>query len=101
MENLVGFLIAIFAIVFLIPFILIPIFIIVTARKVFKFQSQVFGSIEPSLFQKIDRADKPNRRYVKTRCDNCGAKCTNASDISPSGDLKCAYCDTWFNVLRT
>ena len=101
MENLTGFLVILFAIAFLIPFIIIPIFIFVTARKVFRFQSKVFSSIEPSLFQKIDQADKPNKHYVKTHCDNCGARCTNASDISPSGDLKCAYCNTWFNVLRT
>ena len=90
----------IFPIIFLAPFIIIPIFIFITARKAFKFQSKVFSSIEPSLFQKIDKAEKPNKYYIKTRCDNCGAKCTNASDISPSGDLRCEYCNTWFNVLR-
>lgn len=88
------------SIIFLVPFILVPIFIFISARRVFKFQSKVFSSIEPAAFQRIDQAEKPNKHYVKTRCDSCGAKCTNASDISPSGDLKCAYCDTWFNVLR-
>jgi len=65
-----------------------------------KFQTTVFNSIDKELFQKIDQSEKPNKYYVKTKCDNCGAKCTNASDISPSGDLKCKYCNTWFNVLR-
>ena len=101
MEWAIGSFGIMFGILFFTPFILVPIFIFITARKVFKFQSKVFSSIEPSLFQKIDQAEKPNKRYVKTICDSCGAKCTNASDISPSCDLKCAYCDTWFNVLRT
>ena len=101
MEHLIGTFGIVFAIIFFIPFLVIPIFILITARKVVRFQSKVFNSIEPSLFQKIDQAEKPNKHYIKTRCDNCGAKCTNASHISPSGDLKCAYCNTWFNVLRT
>jgi len=101
MEWAIGGFGIIFGIIFFIPFIVIPIFIVFAARRIFRFQSRVFSSIEPSLFQQIDQADKPNKHYVKTRCDNCSAKCTNASDISPSGDLKCAYCDTWFNVLRT
>ena len=101
MNLLFGSFGIVFAIIFLVPFIVIPVFIFLTARRVFQFQSKVFDNIEPSLFKQIDQAEKPNKHYVKTRCDNCGAKCTNASEISPSGDLKCAYCNTWFNVLRT
>ena len=101
MDWIMGSFGIVFGIIFFIPFVAIPIFIVITARRVFKFQSGVFNRIDPALFQKIDQAEKPNKHYVKTRCDNCGAKCTNAADISPSGDLKCAYCDTWFNVLRT
>jgi len=66
-----------------------------------RFHGMVFDRIEKELMKNIDKAEKPNKSYVKTHCDNCGAKCTNASDISPSGDLKCQYCDTWFNVLRS
>lgn len=101
MNLLFGSFGVIFAIVSLVPFIAILIFIVVVARRASRFQSKVFSNIEPSLFEQIDRAEKPNRHYIKTKCDNCGANCTNASDISPSGDLKCAYCDSWFNVLRT
>ena len=90
----------IFAVVFLAPFIIVPIVIFRSARNIMKFQTTVFQSIDQELYQKIDQSEKPNKYYVKTKCDNCGAKCTNASDISPSGDLKCEYCDTWFNVLR-
>ncbi len=32
------------------------------------------------------------------QCDHCGAKLTDASEISPHGDVKCEYCEKWFNV---
>ena len=31
-------------------------------------------------------------------CDNCGASISADADISPSGDVKCTYCNSWFNV---
>ena len=33
-------------------------------------------------------------------CSNCGAKLTNESDVSPLGDVKCAFCHQWFNIHR-
>ena len=101
MDFVFGGIGLIFAVIFLAPFIIIPIVIFLSARNIMKFQTTVFNGLDKELFQKIDQSDKPNKDYVKTKCDNCGAKCTNASDISPSGDLKCEYCNSWFNVLRT
>ncbi len=34
------------------------------------------------------------------KCDNCGATHPGPFDLSPSGDLKCPYCDKWFNVRK-
>lgn len=31
-------------------------------------------------------------------CDNCGAALGTRTEISPSGDFKCEYCDSWSNV---
>ena len=31
-------------------------------------------------------------------CTNCGATIEDGSEVSPSGDVKCTYCQTWFNV---
>ena len=31
-------------------------------------------------------------------CRNCGAGIGVDSEISPSGDVKCEYCNSWFNV---
>ena len=31
-------------------------------------------------------------------CDHCGAALGARTEISPSGDFKCEYCDSWSNV---
>ena len=31
-------------------------------------------------------------------CPNCGATLDGEADISPSGDVRCGYCQRWFNV---
>ena len=72
MGMLIGDFGFIFAIVFAVPFIIIPIVIFFGTRRVFQFQSRVFKSMDKDLFRKIDQAEKPNRSYVKTKCDNCG-----------------------------
>lgn len=33
-------------------------------------------------------------------CPNCGATLAEKIDVSPSGDVKCPYCKSWFNVHR-
>lgn len=86
-----------------IPFVvgLVPLIIVfVVIRHVRSFKTNVFQNIGSDVLQRIDRLPKPNRSYVKTKCDHCGAKCTGSRDISPSGDLKCSYCGTWFNVFN-
>ncbi len=34
-------------------------------------------------------------------CPNCGSGLETDIEISPSGDVKCPYCKTWFNVRRS
>ena len=31
-------------------------------------------------------------------CEHCGASIGTDSEISPSGDVKCEYCNSWFNI---
>lgn len=33
-------------------------------------------------------------------CPRCGGPLGPAADVSPSGDVKCGYCNTWFNIHR-
>ena len=33
-------------------------------------------------------------------CSHCGASIGEDSEISPSGDIKCEYCKSWFNVNK-
>ena len=39
--------------------------------------------------------DKPKVGYD---CPNCGAALGKEADVSPSGDVKCGYCERWFNI---
>jgi hypothetical protein len=39
--------------------------------------------------------DAPRTGY---KCPNCGAALSDRADVSPSGDVKCDYCRTWFNI---
>lgn len=31
-------------------------------------------------------------------CKHCGARLDDSTEVSPSGDVKCASCAQWFNV---
>jgi hypothetical protein len=33
-------------------------------------------------------------------CPHCGAPLGKGAEVSPSGDVKCTYCSTWFNIHR-
>lgn len=40
-------------------------------------------------------AQRPVAGYV---CPQCGAPLSDDADVSPHGDVKCTYCDRWFNI---
>lgn len=33
-------------------------------------------------------------------CARCGAAIGKNADVSPNGDVKCQYCNKWFNIHR-
>ena len=35
---------------------------------------------------------------VGYECPNCGSSLQSGADVSPSGDVKCTFCDRWFNI---
>ncbi|MEO1998190.1 MAG: hypothetical protein ABGZ17_23345 [Planctomycetaceae bacterium] len=70
-------------------------FQIVASRKVF---GTVHRVIDQAL--KEDTASKTEtptgaRDYT---CDHCGATLSDGTEVSPSGDFRCQYCDNWSNV---
>ncbi len=49
---------------------------------------------------RTDSKSAPRIRKRKTSyvCRHCGATLESGADVSPSGDVKCSYCDSWFNI---
>jgi hypothetical protein len=35
---------------------------------------------------------------LKLSCPRCGATVSDGAEVSPHGDVKCSYCQSWFNV---
>ena len=57
--------------------------------------SQPVAGYEP------DSGSEPDRPKVGYDCPNCGAALGKDADVSPSGDVKCGYCDRWFNIHKS
>ena len=89
----------IFPVIFIVMFITIFLSFISTAffgaaltKKFFK----SFGSFEKDFFNSFQNMKK--RKSQNYKCSNCGAGVGSQADVSPSGDVKCKYCDRWFNI---
>jgi hypothetical protein len=48
----------------------------------------------------LERVGKEKVTRDPYQCTACGARIQDASEVSPSGDARCAYCNVWFNVHR-
>ena len=48
----------------------------------------------------LERVEKEKPARDPYQCTACGARIQDASEVSPSGDTRCAYCNVWFNVHR-
>ena len=66
-------------------------------------------ALEPVNWPDSDSISEPagSERFEKEKairdayqCTACGARIQDASAVSPSGDVRCAYCNVWFNVHR-
>jgi len=60
-----------------------------------------FGMPLRALFgPKEEEVQEPNRAASSGghyKCPNCGAG-LGSQEVSPAGDVKCSYCDKWFNI---
>ena len=70
-------------------------FQIVASRKVFGTVHRVIDrALEEDAASKTETPAGP-RDYT---CDHCGAALSDGTEVSPSGDFRCEYCDNWSNV---
>ena len=44
------------------------------------------------------QSNSATHRAKNYHCPSCGAALPSDADISPSGDVKCTYCNSWFNT---
>lgn len=54
-----------------------------------------FGAATP-----VDDPSEPRSNAEDWSCPNCGAGLASDTEISPSGDVKCPFCDQWFSTRR-
>lgn len=47
----------------------------------------------------IDRGVSSEKKVGGYDCPSCGANVGDA-EVSPSGDIKCQYCNEWWNIHR-
>jgi hypothetical protein len=45
-------------------------------------------------------AMRPATSTGRYECPHCAAGLADGAEVSPLGDVKCAYCDRWFNIHR-
>jgi hypothetical protein len=45
-------------------------------------------------------ASTPSTSPAGYVCPHCGAALGDRTEVSPSGDAKCAFCGRWFNIHR-
>lgn len=78
-----------FFLIFIIMFITVLFFNISIFRRVFK------GSQKLDNFGNFNVKANTSKNYG---CKNCDAKLEKNADVSPNGDVKCKYCNKWFNI---
>jgi len=98
-------------------FTIVPIFIVVVACLVFAGAAFNFGAFFRShrqirqftsdMMESAQNQPNPENAASSRQttnpdggysCANCGASLGADTDISPSGDFKCPYCNSWSNV---
>ncbi len=120
----------IFAIVFMLPFVAVPLFMMamlwgesgfggpplfmklagtciclaVMSGGLFGMYSIVTGKANRFKLNRqtgsFNHGPTAHRERGDYSCPHCGAAISTEAEISPSGDVKCPYCKSWFNVNK-
>jgi hypothetical protein len=67
------------------------------------FSSLLAGAAVSRVFNEFESAtaEKPGETASTSySCSHCGATLGKGADVSPLGDVKCAFCGRWFNVHK-
>ncbi len=101
-----------------IMFTLVSIFIAIVAAFVFfgvittfLGHRKLMNRMTDQVFRQANSADREGVQKSSTNmetppqssdfsCSGCGASLSSNTEISPSGDFKCPYCNSWSNVHR-
>ncbi len=67
------------------------------AQKLQEMQKEL-GATQPMGSSSVTQPDATVKPKVGYECPNCGAAMGKEADVSPSGDVKCGYCERWFNI---
>ncbi|MFT7620024.1 MAG: DNA-directed RNA polymerase subunit RPC12/RpoP [Planctomycetota bacterium] len=102
MEKTVGFAKP-FLMVFFLFFILFAGFVFFRIFKTMLVTNSTVDSLTSKYTDVLDRAKKAEAeesapKKVGYNCSNCGAGLPPGADVSPSGDVKCTYCNMWFSI---
>lgn len=46
----------------------------------------------------FERSESVSAKSVSYTCPKCNAPLSDNIDVSPHGDVKCNYCNSWFNI---
>ena len=65
-----------------------------------KFQASIFKHVDKSLELSLKEREAKLKGQQDYECNNCHATVSDPSNISPSGDVKCIQCNSWFNVYQ-
>ncbi len=65
--------------------------------------AKALGSVARSIGEQAEQKDRSTEESgagarVSYTCQHCGAPLGEGVEVSPHGDVKCNYCNTWFNI---
>jgi len=84
--------------------------LVAVIRVISRRQRSIFDLAEDVIEESLERSRDQRRRTTPPpappgsrgrmdfRCGHCGATQQGPMDVSPSGDVKCTYCNKWFNA---